>query len=223
MDERLCWINLMFVPIRGSQKSGSGKQQDIVRHRRQIPPDARIPVSPQMLVEHLMQRQKRNCHAGAVACTGHLCYSEYTKEQMDMRGGFYMNELGARLQALRRQANLSQQELAKRLHVSRQSISKWELGTAKPDLDNMIRLSELFGVSLDELVLGKTQNRQEIPQHSAQPVENTKAKRRKRMRLCLLAGVLCLVLAVAQPPVALVIPFASMRICWYTNSKVLQV
>lgn len=99
-----------------------------------------------------------------------------------------MNELGARLQALRRQANLSQQELAERLHVSRQSISKWELGTAKPDLDNMIRLSELFGVSLDELVLGKTQNRQEIPQHSAQPVENAKAKRRKRMRLCLLAG-----------------------------------
>ena len=59
-----------------------------------------------------------------------------------------MNELGARLQALRRQANLSQQELAERLHVSRQSISKWELGTAKPDLDNMIRLSELFGVSM---------------------------------------------------------------------------
>lgn len=111
-----------------------------------------------------------------------------------------MNELGARLQALRRQANLSQQELAERLHVSRQSISKWELGTAKPDLDNMIRLSELFGVSLDELVLGKTQNRQEIPQHSAQPVENAKAKRRKRMRLCLLAGVLCLVLAVTLLP-----------------------
>ena len=111
-----------------------------------------------------------------------------------------MNELGARLQALRRQANLSQQELAERLHVSRQSISKWELGTAKPDLDNMIRLSELFGVSLDELVLGKTQNKQEIPQHSAQPVENAKAKRRKRMRLCLLAGVLCLVLAVALLP-----------------------
>lgn len=111
-----------------------------------------------------------------------------------------MNELGARLQALRRQANLSQQELAERLHVSRQSISKWELGTAKPDLDNMIRLSELFGVSLDELVLGKTQNKQEIPQHSAQPVENAKAKQRKRMRLCLLAGVLCLVLAVALLP-----------------------
>lgn len=64
----------------------------------------------------------------------------------------------------------------------------------------MIRLSELFGVSLDELVLGKTQNRQEIPQHSAQPVENAKAKRRKRMCLCLLAGVLCLVLAVALLP-----------------------
>lgn len=66
MDERLCWINLIFVPIRGSQKSGSGKQQDIVRHRRQIPPDARIPVSPQMLVEHLMQRGK-----SATASTRH--------------------------------------------------------------------------------------------------------------------------------------------------------
>ena len=67
-----------------------------------------------------------------------------------------------RLKAARAAKDLSQQELAERLHVSRQSISKWELGTAKPDLDNMIRLSELFGVSLDELVLGKTQNRQEI-------------------------------------------------------------
>lgn len=60
MDERLCWINLIFVPIRGSQKSGSGKQQDIVRHRRQIRPDARIPVSQHVPVEQLMQRQKRN-------------------------------------------------------------------------------------------------------------------------------------------------------------------
>ena len=41
---------------------------------------------------------------------------------------------------------------------------------------------------MNELVLGKTQNRQEILQHSAQPVENAKAKRIKRMRLCLLAG-----------------------------------
>lgn len=63
-----------------------------------------------------------------------------------------MKELGARLQKLRRQAGMSQQELADQLHVSRQSISKWELGTATPDLDNLVRLSELFGVSLDELV-----------------------------------------------------------------------
>lgn len=83
-----------------------------------------------------------------------------------------MKELGARLQKLRRQAGMSQQELADQLHVSRQSISKWELGTATPDLDNLVRLSKLFGVSLDELVLGRTEKPQEASQQPAQPVED---------------------------------------------------
>ncbi len=107
-----------------------------------------------------------------------------------------MKELGARLQKLRRQAGMSQQELADQLHVSRQSISKWELGTATPDLDNLVRLSELFGVSLDELVLG-TEKPQEASQQPAQPVEDLKIK---RMRLCLIAGVLCLILAFTLLP-----------------------
>ncbi len=111
-----------------------------------------------------------------------------------------MKELGARLQKLRRQASMSQQELADQLHVSRQSISKWELGTATPDLDNLVRLSELFGVSLDELVLGKTGKPQEASQQPAQLVENLKTKRIKRMRLCLLSGALCLILAFALLP-----------------------
>lgn len=110
-----------------------------------------------------------------------------------------MKELGARLQKLRRQAGMSQQELADQLHVSRQSISKWELGTATPDLDNLVRLSKLFGVSLDELVLG-TEKTQEASQQPAQSVEDLKTKRMKRMRLCLITGVLCLILAFALLP-----------------------
>lgn len=111
-----------------------------------------------------------------------------------------MKELGARLQKLRRQAGMSQQELADQLHVSRQSISKWELGTATPDLDNLVRLSKLFGVSLDELVLGRTEKPQETSQQPAPPVEDLKTKRMKWMRLCLIAGVLCLILAFALLP-----------------------
>ncbi len=124
-----------------------------------------------------------------------------------------MKELGARLQKLRRQAGMSQQELADQLHVSRQSISKWELGTATPDLDNLVRLSELFGVSLDELVLGKTRKPQETSQQPAQPVENLKTK---RMRLCLLAGVLCLILAFALLPLHQLFD-RHMLGSWYTS------
>lgn len=51
---------------------------------------------------------------------------------------------------------MSQGELADRLNLSRQSISKWENNSAVPDLDNLIKLSEIFGVSLDTLVKGSS-------------------------------------------------------------------
>ena len=49
---------------------------------------------------------------------------------------------------------LSQSELAEALDVSRQSVSKWETGAAVPELSKLMLMSELFGVSLDELVNG---------------------------------------------------------------------
>ena len=50
---------------------------------------------------------------------------------------------------LRKKEGWSQEELAFRMGVTRQSVSKWEGEQSLPDLDKMIRLSELFGVSLD--------------------------------------------------------------------------
>ena len=64
--------------------------------------------------------------------------------------------MGQRLLALRTQAGLSQEALAEQLGVSRQSISKWETDSSIPDLDKLVRLSEIFGVTLDELVKGET-------------------------------------------------------------------
>ena len=63
--------------------------------------------------------------------------------------------LGERIYKLRTEKNLSQGDLADRLEVSRQSISKWENNNAVPDLEKIIALSEIFEVSLDELVKGK--------------------------------------------------------------------
>ena len=54
---------------------------------------------------------------------------------------------------------LSQSELAEALDVSRQSVSKWETGAAVPELSKLMLMSELFGVSLDELVKGKEETR----------------------------------------------------------------
>lgn len=57
-----------------------------------------------------------------------------------------------KLQQLRARDRLSQEELADRLGISRQSVTKWENGQAMPDLQNLIRLSEIFRVSIDRLV-----------------------------------------------------------------------
>ena len=63
--------------------------------------------------------------------------------------------LGERICKLRSEKNLSQGDLADALEVSRQSISKWETNGSVPDLDKLIKLSELFDISLDELITGK--------------------------------------------------------------------
>ena len=65
--------------------------------------------------------------------------------------------LGETIYQLRTKQNLSQGDLAERLNLSRQSVSKWENNSAVPDLDNLVKLSEIFGVSLDTLVKGTTE------------------------------------------------------------------
>ena len=63
-----------------------------------------------------------------------------------------------KLIALRRKNGWSQEELAQRLDVTRQSVSKWEGAQSVPDLDRILALSRLFGVSTDYL-LGRSDQR----------------------------------------------------------------
>ena len=60
--------------------------------------------------------------------------------------------LNQKITQLRNDNNWSQEELAEKLNVSRQSVSKWESGQSKPDLDNIVVLSNIFDVSTDYLL-----------------------------------------------------------------------
>ncbi|MBR6395085.1 MAG: helix-turn-helix transcriptional regulator [Ruminococcus sp.] len=64
-------------------------------------------------------------------------------------------EFNNKLYDLRKQKGFSQEELANRLNVSRQTVSKWEVGDSTPDLEKLVAISDLFEISLDELVLDK--------------------------------------------------------------------
>ncbi len=63
--------------------------------------------------------------------------------------------LGVKLQELRKLKGISQQELADKLNVSRQSVSKWELNDSVPDVSKIVLISEIYSISLDHLLKGK--------------------------------------------------------------------
>ena len=62
--------------------------------------------------------------------------------------------LGIRIKEEREKLNMSQDELAEKMNITRQAISKWETGKSFPDIEKILELSNLFNLSLDELVKG---------------------------------------------------------------------
>lgn len=75
-------------------------------------------------------------------------------------------ELNERLARLRKEHGLSQNDLADQLKVSRQAVSRWEQGLAMPSSDNLIYLSKLYGITLDELIHGKKEGGAEKNQNN---------------------------------------------------------
>lgn len=109
--------------------------------------------------------------------------------------------LGENIARLRTQKNWSQGDLADALEISRQSVSKWETDTSIPELEKLIKLSELFGVTLDQLVRGE--DAPEIESAPASSAPQAAPEREKRPTIAgtalLCTGavilVLCLLLA----------------------------
>lgn len=79
-------------------------------------------------------------------------------------------ETANRLLQYRKKMNLSQEELAAKIGVSRQAVSKWERAEASPDTDNLILLADIYGVSLDELLKGEKETESET--QSEEPENN---------------------------------------------------
>ena len=62
------------------------------------------------------------------------------------------NIISKYLQLLRKKHNYTQDELAKRLDISRQAVSKWETGTAIPDLEVLLKISKLYGITINDIL-----------------------------------------------------------------------
>ena len=98
--------------------------------------------------------------------------------------------LAEKILALRTARDLSQGDLAERLEVSRQSVSKWETGQSVPDLEKIIKLADLFGVTVDELVREEARPEPPRPEERVVYIEREK----QGLRPAQILGVVLLVL-----------------------------
>ena len=84
-------------------------------------------------------------------------------------------ETAKRLFEYRKANGFSQEELAEKIGVSRQAISKWERSESSPDTDNLIALANLYGITIDELLNGTEQPKKTVD-NEEQPAEESESE-----------------------------------------------
>lgn len=111
-------------------------------------------------------------------------------------------ELSEKLASLRNQQELTQLDLAEKLNVSRQAVSRWESGAAAPGIDSLKALSKLYGVSLDYLL---NDDAEETPKAEETPVVTPKeqdflviSKKRAALILCGFLAVVAIVVGICM-------------------------
>ena len=100
----------------------------------------------------------RNCKVDVVVCRGAFYYNE----TITIKGSFIMT-LSEKIINLRKAHGWSQEDLAEKLNISRQAISRWENGTALPDAQNILQISKLFNVTTDYLLHDDYESDRDIP------------------------------------------------------------
>ena len=110
-----------------------------------------------------------------------------------------LQKIGSFLKELRKEKNLTQEQLAETLNVSRRTISRWETGSNMPDLDLLIEIADLYQVDLRELLNGERKNEQmneEMKETVLQVAEYSNAEKQrtaKVVRVYFVLGILALI------------------------------
>lgn len=117
--------------------------------------------------------------------------------------------IGEKLYKLRKEKNLSQEEVADRLNVTRQTVSKWETNQSTPDFDKIVPLCELFEISTEELLIGKKSTQESVEENNIQnnvvsePKVITKEEVRKKSAEVVSTSVFIYIAAVAFISIAI--------------------
>ena len=110
-----------------------------------------------------------------------------------------LQKIGSFLKELRKEKNLTQEQLAETLNVSRRTISRWETGSNMPDLDLLIEIADLYQVDLRELLNGERKNEQmneEMKETVLKVAEYSNAEKQrttKVVRVYFVLGILALI------------------------------
>lgn len=105
--------------------------------------------------------------------------------------------IGETLYNLRKEKGFSQEEVADELNVSRQTVSKWETGESKPDIDKISPICELFDISYDELLDGRSMKSKENDIHEDDSETSSFINDIKRKRaLFISCGIFCYFMAI---------------------------
>lgn len=121
--------------------------------------------------------------------------------------------LGTTISRLRAEKKLSQGDLADALGVSRQSVSKWETDASVPELDKLVNLSQLFGITLDELVTGEAPPESAPVSPPPSPPRQIPGQKIAAIILLCMAFLVWLVLTVLGVPLEGLILAAPLLVC----------
>lgn len=107
--------------------------------------------------------------------------------------------LGEKLFELRKAKNLTQDEVAEKLNVTRQTVSKWETNQSSPDFDKIVPICELFEIGVEELLTGKKEEKQEKNEEQEEKKEKvlTKQEAKEKSAKVVSGSVFIYILAVA--------------------------
>lgn len=144
-------------------------------------------------------------------------------------------DLSEKIIRLRKANNLSQEQLAERLGVSRQSISKWELGQSMPEVENLSLLSDIFNVTVDYLLKPSEVDELSIRTEMLQKQQDEllkKVERNQNIRFCIFSSVAVYLVAIAvlfilrsmswrmiYPPVAVGVLLVATAVAIFINLK----